>query len=82
MSITADAYFARRLSEHVGRGFVFAGVTDSAERRERIRKAIIDHRLSDVIIGSVNGKPQTYRQAFERAYGALEGSRESENYEA
>ena len=39
-------------------------------RRERVRAAILKHRLEPVIIGrGRDGKPMSYEQAFERLYG-------------
>ena len=65
---SAEAFFVRRLKEH-GRQ-VFAGVTDPATRRERIRKAILDAKLDQTIIGrSPGGKAETYAAAFARYYG-------------
>jgi hypothetical protein len=49
-------------------GFIFAGHTDECERKNRIRAAIIELGLADSIIGTVAGKPETYRACFERHY--------------
>jgi len=62
-----EAWLAQRLGEH-GAG-VFTGITDRDVRRERIRAAILEHGLTEVIVGRHEGKPQTYAQVFERLYG-------------
>lgn len=67
--LSAEAFFERRLREYCGRGFVFNGVTDTAERKRRIREAILEHELADEIIGSRGGVAETFREAFERHFG-------------
>jgi hypothetical protein len=66
--LNGELWLARRLSKHGVLG-VFTGVTDSDMRRERMRTAINERELSEVICGSASGKSVTYRQAFERLYG-------------
>lgn len=67
---TAEAYFERRIRAFGGPGFVLGGVTrNSSERKELIRRGILGVRLSEAIMGNFNGKPETFRQAFERHYG-------------
>ena len=67
---TAAKFIERRIVEEArGRpGFVFAGRTDEAERKRRIREAIVDLGIADNIIGTVTGKPETFRACFERHY--------------
>lgn len=68
-TLDQECWFAKRLREH-GAGWILAGDTTAAVRRERVRAAILKHRLEPVIIGrGRDGKPMTYEQAFERLYG-------------
>lgn len=48
---------------------IFAGETDPAIRRERIRRAIVNAELGDTPLGKHAGKIENYAQAFERLYG-------------
>jgi hypothetical protein len=62
-----EAWLAKRLTVY---GAVFAGVTDSGIRRDRIRQTILDRGLEHVIVGrNREGKPETYATCFERLYG-------------
>jgi hypothetical protein len=63
----AEMFIAKRLRDHGAK--IFDGVTDATERKERIRKAIIDCGLEATIIGrSAAGKTETYSDAFSRFY--------------
>ncbi len=66
----AAKFIERRILEeaHGRPGFVFAGRTDEAIRKTRIREAIVELGIADNIIGTVAGKPETFRQCFERHY--------------
>lgn len=65
--LDAEAFIVKRLKDHGAQ--IFQGVTDSAERRQRIRKAIIDAGLDRTIVGRNSaGKTETYSQTFERAF--------------
>lgn len=62
-----ENWFARRLKEH-GRE-IFFGSTTPAERKERIRAAILERGVDVAIIGKLaNGKPETYAEAFQRFF--------------
>ncbi len=74
--LDGELWLAKRLGEH-GAG-VFDGVTDHETRRERFRRAILEHALWPVIAGSRDGKCETYAAVFERLYGERLGvSRET-----
>lgn len=66
--LNGEGWLGDRLREH---GVdIFAGASDHAIRRERIRAAIVEKGLAPVIVGRArDGKPLTYSQAFERLYG-------------
>jgi hypothetical protein len=66
--LTGELYLASHLAAHGVRD-VFAGITDAAERKARIRSGIIGAGLATVICGTKERKPVTYAQAFERLYG-------------
>ncbi len=67
--LDGEMWLARRL-EHQGY-HVFMGSTDTEERKNRIRRAIVDRGAELVICGVRQGtkKPETYAQAFKRLYG-------------
>lgn len=75
MTIANDqVWFVARLREHgveIQRSANQAidGVTTMTERRERLRTAILAHGIAGVIVGSNNGKCESYAQAFERLFG-------------
>lgn len=62
-----EAWLARRIESY---GEVFAGVTDRAIRRERIRRAILELNLELAIAGRnpETGKPETFAEVFGRLY--------------
>ncbi len=64
----AEAYFVKRLGEHGYR--VFDGVTTREITKARIREAILEGKFDCTIIGRnpLTQKPETYAQAFERAF--------------
>ena len=66
-----EMWFIDRMHQHGVPGVMelLAGVTDDATRRERIREAIHDHHLGDVVIGRHNGRSETYMQCFARVLG-------------
>jgi hypothetical protein len=65
-----DLWLARRLGRNgVLVEDLFNGVTDAAERKRRLRQAILDRGVADIRCGSDKGRALTYRQAFERIYG-------------
>lgn len=49
-------------------GQVFGGATGEAERRERLRQIITEHKLGGVACGKRNGKPETYSEFYERTF--------------
>lgn len=66
-----EAWLARRLGTHGVLG-VFDGLTDSTERKKRMRHAIHERGLAEVRItepGTERVRTITYRAAFERLYG-------------
>ena len=63
-----EQFFVKRLKQH--RPGITAGLTDSGDRRERIRAAIIECGLDCAIIGrKPDGRSETYAEAFTRFYG-------------
>lgn len=65
--LIGEQWLAERLGLHGVK--IFDGVTDQTERRERFRAAILDAGLELVVCGrGSDGKPNNYRQAFERLY--------------
>lgn len=63
-----ELYLARRFRAlHLGDPF--AGLTDGPERRERIRRMILDAGIAERHAGRREGQPITYRQAFADLYG-------------
>lgn len=66
-----EAWLARRLGTHGVLG-VFNGLTDSTERKRRMREAIKERGLQEVRItepGEERPRTITYGAAFERLYG-------------
>lgn len=61
--LDAELWLASRLKEHG----IFEGTTTTAERKERFRLAMIPY--AEVIAGARTGKPERYRETFERIYG-------------
>lgn len=66
--IYSEIWLAKRMSDHRGPD-VFDGTTDSATRKQRFRGAIKSCGLETVIIGSKQGRPVNWREAFESLYG-------------
>lgn len=68
--LNRELWLARRLGR---RGVLvedlFHGVTDAAERKRRLRQAIVDRHVADVRCGRDGAGPITYRAAFERIFG-------------
>ena len=63
----AETWLAHRLGDF---GHVFQGVTDSALRRQRIREAILEGGLDQVVCGkNPTGKTETFGQVYERLFG-------------
>jgi hypothetical protein len=72
--LNGELWLARRLSRFGVLVGTFEGITDSAERKERLRHEIKSRGLELVIVDipAVPGKKRAtinYRQAFERLYG-------------
>ena len=73
-TIAVESWIARRLR----RADLFAGVTTPDERRERVRRAILDGRLEMAVAGKRAGQAcETWREVFERVYGEPLGRREA-----
>lgn len=72
-TLESEAWLVKRLREQ-GVSLdecskVLAGVTDTDERRERLRHTILSNGMSTVIVGRHHGKSENYQQCFERLYG-------------
>lgn len=69
--LRADLWLAARIVEHTGlREALFHGaVHEPRERRERLRKAILENGLATVGLGHYRGKFETYRAHFARRFG-------------
>lgn len=63
-----EAWLAKRLGDH-GVAEIFAGLTDPAVRRERVREVILARGLECVIVGRHEGKPCTYAEIFQVIFG-------------
>lgn len=63
-----EGWLAQRMRDHRGPD-VFDGVTDKAVRCSRFRAAIKTNALTSVVIGSREGKPWSWADAFKRVYG-------------
>lgn len=48
---------------------VRSGLTTLEQRREHIRKIILENGLADIVIGRPSGQPVTWSSYFERTYG-------------
>lgn len=68
MNLHDEAWFAQRMLDHRGPD-VFDGVTDVDTRKQRMREAINSCGLACVVIGAKEGKPVSWRVAFESLYG-------------
>lgn len=69
--LDAESWLARRLDQFREGTYraVFAGLTDTSTRRERMRDAILDLNLGLVIAGrGQDGKPETFGEVFQRLY--------------
>lgn len=62
----AVKFFIRRLKEHGVT--VYECVTSPETTRDNIRRGIVAGQLDATIIGSKDGKPETYAQLFERVW--------------
>lgn len=67
--LDAEFWLAQRLEQHGVRN-VFDGLTDSAQRCERFRQAILDHGLSCAMACKQDNErvASTYAEAFESMY--------------
>jgi hypothetical protein len=70
----AEAFIIRMLGVHGDR--VYAGPTTSEQRKERIRTAIREGNLAEIVIGTRRGKSETFAACFERFYGESLGDDE------
>lgn len=66
-SVDAELWLIGRLRNHVAQ--IFTAETDPDTRRERLRRAIVNAELDDIIVGKHDGKPENYAQVYERIYG-------------
>lgn len=64
--LDAEMWLAHRLQQF---GHVFAGVTDRELRKQRFREAILEGRDELAIaVRGPGGKPETFRELYERHY--------------
>lgn len=64
-AVAVEDWICRRL-----RLDLFAGTTTPDERRERLRREILERDLAEAIAGKRKGHPaETWRDIFERVYG-------------
>lgn len=64
-SVQVESWICDRLRKDL-----FAGLTTPAERRERLRREILDRDMAMAIAGKRKGQPcETWRELFERLYG-------------
>lgn len=63
-----ELWLSRRLLAH-GVAAVMPTVATPESRRDRMRRAIRDAGLEQVIAGRRAGKPKTYAEVFELLYG-------------
>ena len=69
-SIDSEIWLLERLRAQSVSIDPFDGDTDTAERAERVRHAIIERGLAQVIAGRGKDKrPRTFAQTFEQLYG-------------
>lgn len=69
--LTPDLYLAHHLFRRGRSVRLLDGITGFAERRDRIRREIVDARLADVFRFGERSAPstETFAQAFARLYG-------------
>lgn len=48
---------------------LFAGVTSTATRRDRLKVVLLERGIADSIAGRLAGKPVTWSTIFEQLYG-------------
>lgn len=65
--IASEMFLAQRMLDHRGPD-VFDGTTDKQSRMRKFRSAINECGLASVVIGSKQGKPVTWAEAFETVY--------------
>jgi len=63
-----EMWLRQRMLDHRGPD-VFDGTSDTPTRRQRFRDAIKSCGLECVVIGAKQGKPVSWKQAFESLYG-------------
>jgi hypothetical protein len=65
-TIATEVWISRRLM----RPDLFAGVTDQADRRELVRRVILDGDMAEAIAGKRRDAAcETWAELFERVYG-------------
>ena len=65
-----EMWFIKRMNQHgvLDATEIFAGITDTSTRRERMRKAVLDNGLAQTTIGRRNGREETFEDCFERLF--------------
>jgi len=66
-SLEGEIWLAKRFQQQCGQD-IFDGITDSTERRIRLRAGIKEQGLEYMIVGAKEGKPINWREAFQRLY--------------
>lgn len=61
----AEAWICTRLNLRD----LFAGVTSTETRRDRLKVVLLERGLTESIAGRMDGKPVTWRKLFEQLYG-------------
>lgn len=63
-----DAMLEAWICERLKLRDLFAGVTDTAMRRDRLKVVLIGRGLVESIAGRLDGKPITWRALFQQLY--------------
>ena len=63
-ALTAELWLARRLPCPA----LFDGITTTEERRERVRRELLDRGIADQVVGRRSGQPETWSSLFRRLY--------------
>lgn len=64
-----DAELEAWICERLRLRDLFAGVTDTPTRRDRLTVVLLERGLTESIAGTYEGKPITWRAMFKRLYG-------------
>jgi hypothetical protein len=64
-----DAQLESWICERLNSRDLFAGVTSTVTRRDRLKALLIERGLIESIAGRLNAKPATWRSLFKNLYG-------------